>query len=291
MQRIIAQSAMEYLMTYGWAFLVIAVVLGIFYQLGLFGSFTSTPKASSGSCTVFRQPAITSLVGQCAGLNPQFKLNFSQSPAGTVTANVVKSSSSQITVAFWIYPQDNGFYGNALNYWQAAVGGGSLAGACAGASYYFYIETGTNPPRESWSIASSRNFPVKNLVLNTWQQLVGTFDGSNLIVYYNGAQVGPTVAANGNVLGTYPKMTISGPADTAVAHGCNPVSGSLSNLQIYNTSLSAAEVQGLYREGLGGPPVQLQNLIGWWQLNGNLNDYSGNNQNGAAFNSIFYKPT
>jgi len=32
------QSAMEYLMTYGWAILIIAVVLGALYQLGIFGS-------------------------------------------------------------------------------------------------------------------------------------------------------------------------------------------------------------------------------------------------------------
>ena len=30
-----AQSAMEYLMTYGWAILIIAVVLGALFELGL----------------------------------------------------------------------------------------------------------------------------------------------------------------------------------------------------------------------------------------------------------------
>ncbi len=33
-----AQSAMEYLMTYGWAILIIAVVLGALFSLGVFGS-------------------------------------------------------------------------------------------------------------------------------------------------------------------------------------------------------------------------------------------------------------
>jgi len=33
-----AQSAMEYLMTYGWAILIIAVVLGALFQLGVFNS-------------------------------------------------------------------------------------------------------------------------------------------------------------------------------------------------------------------------------------------------------------
>src|SRR5690348_7237687 len=41
------QSAMEYLMTYGWAILVIAVVLGAFYQLGIFGT---APTAFQPSC-------------------------------------------------------------------------------------------------------------------------------------------------------------------------------------------------------------------------------------------------
>ena len=40
-RRMRAQSAMEYLMTYGWAILIIAVVLGALFSLGVFstGSF------------------------------------------------------------------------------------------------------------------------------------------------------------------------------------------------------------------------------------------------------------
>ncbi|MDE1810974.1 MAG: hypothetical protein KGH66_02960 [Candidatus Micrarchaeota archaeon] len=46
-----AQSAMEYLMTYGWAILVIAIVLAILFSIGVFsgGSFLGTSCiASSG---------------------------------------------------------------------------------------------------------------------------------------------------------------------------------------------------------------------------------------------------
>ena len=34
-------------------------------------------------------------------------------------------------------------------------------------------------------------------------------------------------------------------------------------------------------------PVDLQNLVGWWPLNGNANDYSGNQNNGGATNVIY----
>ena len=42
-----SQSAMEYLMTYGWAILIIAVALGLLYVLGVF----SPSSATTNSCT------------------------------------------------------------------------------------------------------------------------------------------------------------------------------------------------------------------------------------------------
>ncbi|MEM3781909.1 MAG: hypothetical protein QXT43_03045, partial [Candidatus Micrarchaeaceae archaeon] len=42
----------------------------------------------------------------------------------------------------------------------------------------------------------------------------------------------------------------------------------------------------LYR-GIGGAPINLQNLVGWWPLNGNANDYSGNGNNGVPSNVVF----
>lgn len=44
-----AQSAMEYLMTYGWAILVIAVVLGALFLLGVFNGSNLTSSACSAS--------------------------------------------------------------------------------------------------------------------------------------------------------------------------------------------------------------------------------------------------
>ncbi|MDE1761690.1 MAG: hypothetical protein KGH78_00655, partial [Candidatus Micrarchaeota archaeon] len=55
----------------------------------------------------------------------------------------------------------------------------------------------------------------------------------------------------------------------------------------YNASLSSNEISSMYTEGIGGAPIQLQNLVGWWPLNQNVQDYSGDNLNGTA-NSIGY---
>ncbi|MGC9011157.1 MAG: hypothetical protein ACP5JN_03405, partial [Candidatus Micrarchaeia archaeon] len=57
--------------------------------------------------------------------------------------------------------------------------------------------------------------------------------------------------------------------------------GYIANVQYYNTTLSANEIQALYLEGIGGAPIDLQHLVAWWPLNGgDANDYSGNGNNG-----------
>ena len=65
-------------------------------------------------------------------------------------------------------------------------------------------------------------------------------------------------------------------------YGATSFVGQLANLQIYNTTLSQAEITALYDEGIGGAPIRPQNIVGWWPLNGNAQDYSGNNNNGQA---------
>jgi len=286
-----AQSAMEYLMTYGWAILIIAVVLAALFQLGVFNPMTFAPKAPPGACQVFRPngPGTTSFInleGICSGMLPQYVACFSQSPAGYIQAGAPSVAISQITVAFWINPVNNGYWGNSGNYWENAISG---AGG-AGNNYYFYIESAANPPGESWSITNSagttfRNFPWVALAPNTWQQLVGVYNGSNLLVYLNGKQIGSPVTANGLI--TFNGAIISGTHSVTSGPGYNPISGNLANIQIYDTALSANEIQALYLEGIGGAPINLQHLLAWWPLNGDAKDYSGNGNNGQAYNVNF----
>ena len=77
------QSAMEYLMTYGWAILVVARGVGRAWrrQLGVFSSTSLAPRAQPGSCRVFRPngPGTTTfinLAGISTGQLPQFVGSF-----------------------------------------------------------------------------------------------------------------------------------------------------------------------------------------------------------------------
>ncbi len=68
-----AQSAMEYLMTYGWAILIIAVVLGALFSLGVFSSGallgTSCIALSGYLCSnpVLHSGTFTATIGQATG--------------------------------------------------------------------------------------------------------------------------------------------------------------------------------------------------------------------------------
>ncbi len=68
-----AQSAMEYLMTYGWAILIIAVVLASLFALGVFNSgaslSTSCIPLAGFTCygPVLHQGNLTITVGQATG--------------------------------------------------------------------------------------------------------------------------------------------------------------------------------------------------------------------------------
>jgi hypothetical protein len=71
-----AQSAMEYLMTYGWAILIIAVVLGALFSLGIFGANTASTACIAGPGYL-----CTSLVLNAAG---NLSFTFGQSTGSTI---------------------------------------------------------------------------------------------------------------------------------------------------------------------------------------------------------------
>ena len=114
-----AQSAMEYLMTYGWAILIIAVVLGALFELGVFSGTFFMPHVPPGSCHVFRPygprtVGSINLEGECQGALPQYAISeVSYDPAyGCVTnpdaiyvSNVTMANTYNVTITGWFKPR------------------------------------------------------------------------------------------------------------------------------------------------------------------------------------------
>jgi len=274
------QSAMEYLMTYGWAILIIAVVLGALFQLGVFNANNFAPKAPPGSCQVFRPngPGTTSFInleGVCSGEIPQYVAQFNGNDY--ISANVpqiITASGGYNTVTFWMYW--NGTI-NGMPFGFAPFALWFNSGTCFGFNAGYGDVYGINP-----SSLEGKWVFVAAVFYN------GPYTGNSLL-YINGVPQALSQCAGSAQSGfATNNLQISGrPASPSFPAGFY-FSSSVANVQIYNTSLSANEIQALYLEGIGGAPIDLQHLVGWWPLNGNANDYSGNGNNGQINGGVTF---
>jgi len=117
---------------------------------------------------------------------------------------------------------------------------------------------------------------------NEWYFIAVSVNPPNYYWYIDGISSADT---NGNTYASSPGATIG----TQFAQcDSNAFNGSIANVQLYNAALSPSQIQQLYQEGVSGMPYTA-NLVAWWPLNGNANDYSGLGNNGTAYN-IYYTP-
>ena len=129
--------------------------------------------------------------------------------------------------------------------------------------------------------------------------LVASTDVWDFVAYtvYNGLNGYAYIADNGGSLTSSP-LSFSSPEDILsqgpMYIGFEPqresFNGSITNVQAYSFSLSQTQITQIYNRGIGGAPISGVNLVGWWPLDGNANDYSGNNNNGVATNVNWVSP-
>ena len=276
-----SQSAMEYLMTYGWAILIIAVVLGAIYSLGLFNGATLAPRSSPGSCQVFRPngPGTTqyiSLAGTCTNEIPQYAAKFIGTGSYVTMNPSMLNSACFGTVSLWFnrnsWPNSGGTYTTLL----------TKSDGVAWNNDHIQISQDSGGNVIDLEIANdvaSTTGAIQTPTVSTgrWYQIAMTWNGVALVGYLNGASIGSV------------STTICEPSDSnlfaigeGAGGGARYFNGSIANVQIYNASLDSNSIQALYVSGVGGSPINLQSLVAWYPLNGNANDYSGNLNNGAS---------
>ncbi len=299
---------MEYLMTYGWAILIIAIVLVAFFSLNLFNPYTFSPKASPGSCQILRPNGpgsnlFVSAVGPTCTTDeiPQYVASISNTP----NSRIIVSPSQSIdttwgggpwTITAWF--KDTSLPGSTLTTIIEANGcisGSTLSGS--GSTYaaglnQWYQQISASGSSACNAVGGVGTYTPYVLVLDKWYMLTAEsqLSGTNLITtacYNNQCTTANTVLPNGYMVENY--VQYGGPELIFGEYCCALpyYAGQITNIQIYNTSLSSSAINTLYAEGIGGAPVDIQNLVGWWPLNGNSNDYSGNGNNGVPTNVVF----
>jgi hypothetical protein len=177
--------------------------------------------------------------------------------------NVAQTQLSTVTIAGWV-----NYRGPGIAYWNWMVTKSSAwsVGACGNMLIVCYYDWGSALEHDS-NMALSRN---------TWYFIAATISGGTETVYINGA----------NVLSN--SLTISNQGvgiQIGNNDGAQPLNGSVADVQIYNSILTKQQIYQLYLNGIDGLPTSTNSLVGWWPLNGNPVDYSGNGYNGVVFST------
>jgi hypothetical protein len=268
-------------------------VLAALFQLGVFNANNFAPKAPPGACQVFRPngPGTTfdiNLEGECQGALPQYVGLFNSVPKtmlDNVTIPLFVPNGTSITLVAWVKPFGPNADGIIGTLWSSDVSA-AVNNQRPPTIYYNTCPNGepflqlmfANTSRSVWWVSNSITGCTPYF---TWHQYVGVINQSSHTAYnYLDGQLIATRNFNGMLQGFHFVLIGVNPGAFCCTSNIT-FNGLIANVQIYNTSLSPSEIQALYQEGIGGAPIRLQNLVGWWPLNGNANDYSGNGHNGV----------
>ncbi len=273
------QAALEYLNTYIWAILIIAVVFIVMIQLNVFNPNFWAAKQSPGSCTILRIQ-LGGATLHCTGksLIPEFTASFSQQSAtidSAIEASVGSQPiTSQITITFWADNSPACTSANACTYLHLSGSGGA---SCSGYSGLWITAGQSNLCTSAGS--TSLVYPSPH----TWAFYAITISPVIAIAYENAV----ATQQSGTIGSISISNIVMGDYNYPGSNNWDSYNGHLANVQIYNTSLSANQINSLYLEGIGGSPIDLRYLVGWWPLNGDSVDYSGYGNTGTSANVIF----
>jgi hypothetical protein len=163
--------------------------------------------------------------------NNTFSFNGSSNfmNCGNSSSLAALTGTTSVTVEAWI---------NLSGYGSSGYG----VIAHKGANWAFLMENPSNTMRIRFGLSVSGDVACPDSTthaLNTWYHFVGTYDGSNMRFYRNGALTN-TVAASGTLGGSGSDMVIGSYSGAYFSQGQVPM------LKVYNRTLSAAEIFSNY---------------------------------------------
>lgn len=158
--------------------------------------------------------------------------------------NVPDSASldpTTITVSAWLNSSDTTTTASAVSKWSDSTQGDGEwilgHGAVAG-TFRFLIKLGGTIYRDE----SSTGFST-----GTFHHVVGTYDGSHVHLYVDGAEVGTALAATGNIPASAPNLRIGNRASNNLYYN-----GIIDEVKIFSRALSASEIKAEYDAGNAG---------------------------------------
>ncbi len=172
--------------------------------------------------------------------------NYIQIPSSTDFA----FGTGDFTISAWVDLDSSSSYSWIL--------GSDSAGIVDGVTFGF--DSSRN--LQLW-VAGAQTATSFSINLNQWHHVLATRNSGTVTFYIDGSAFGTTYSRTGNV-------PVSSYNIGRLSNGNNYIDGSISNVQIFNTSLSGPEVKTLYNYGspirtLANIP-QSSNLKAWYKL-------------------------
>jgi glucose/arabinose dehydrogenase len=183
--------------------------------------------------------------------------------------NVPEINTEQFSVSFWIKTTRVEPYSHIISHSNRAQDAGWL----------FDMFNGTDAAAGRPSAAlrfgafnsngSLYAPPDVSLPANAFTHIAGTFDGSTLKVYKDGALVGEAQFEGNYTANPGVPLRIGSAAYCA---SCNRLSGIVDDVRLYNRTLSDNELRKVYNMA----PIP-EGMVGHWKLDGNADDTLGRN--------------
>jgi len=169
----------------------------------------------------------------------------------SISSFELPASTSELTITAWIYP--TAFTGTSRDNRIITKSIGTaeqdhefmLSGIVSGSNtrLRFRLKTGNDPSSGTTTLIALSG----NLTLNTWHHVAGVYDGSNMILYKDGIEVG-RVAKTGNITTTSaPTLIGLNPlaGDPITGGGYGGWQGMIDDVRIYTESLTSSEIQAV----------------------------------------------
>ena len=204
------------------------------------GALTTDGKGTHTLTAVGGTPAAaTGILGGAAEFT-RVSISSGQFYTTPNTSDLQVPSDTLVTVAGWVYLNNNGFYQNIVSKGSFGAGTCEYSLYISPTNFLIFGVVGSNS--SLYQVIMTTNA----IPLSTWTFVCGMWDGTNLKASVNGGTF-TTIAGNGTNIGTH---------SLAIANGSStvyyPLSGRLDSIGIWiGTALSQSDVTYLYNSGVG----------------------------------------
>jgi hypothetical protein len=219
-----------------------------YWHLGDPAGSTSAADASGNGLTGAVDAGVS--LGQPGALSADTAATFPGSgPAVVVPQSALLDLLNGVSVEAWVRPtlasQNGGIFEKTVNGW-------------VNSQYMLFLESGVAKFRVRTASGNQLLWvDGPTLPLNTWSHVVGTFDGSALRIYVNGALVGTNAAVTG------PLSSGAGPSFIGrLGQSLYPFQGTLDEVAVFPAALSAERVHAHYLGGVVSISVSATSTAG-----------------------------